>query len=183
MLGIVIVVVAVTFFLVMVYVKHRSGVQGKHIRRGIREIHRCESIRDIVMSVNHGRVYPFYTRMGFVNAKNAAMKMHSNPEAFEADLQMWELMGLAPYFDLPVSNEYIERVSVSFNNRGLVSSIGINIKNFDKNLKPLVGEMVAKFGRPISVDDEFIIWREGAMVVNIHKEGSLSVIDENVFGR
>lgn len=179
MLGIVIIVVAVTFFLVMVF-KHRSDVQGKKHPKRFREIHRCESIIDIVMSVNHGRVYPFYTRMGFVNAKNAAMKMHSNPDAFEADLQMRELMGLAPYFDLPVSNEYIERVSVSFNNRGLVSSIGIDMKNFDKNLKPLVGEMVAKFGRPISVDDEFIIWREGTMVVNIHKEGSLNVIDENV---
>lgn len=155
----------------------------KSLRGNIPQIHKCKSVKDVVMSINHGRIYPFYTRMNLARAKSAAKAIHPNVTKFEQEMQMYELMGLAPYFSLPVSNDYIERISVMFNKKGLVSSIGIDIKNFDANMKPLVEAMVAKFGKPMSMDNEFIIWRESYMVINISVNGSLSVIDEGLFGK
>lgn len=148
----------------------------------IPEIHKVNSIKDIVMSVNHGRIYPFNTRMNLIRAKEAAKKVCSDITEIESALQMQELMGIAPYFSIPICNDFIERISVHLNKRGLVSSIGVDIKNFDVNMKPLVEEMVVKFGRPTSIDNEFIIWREACMVINIHREGSLNIIDESLLG-
>ena len=172
-MGIAIVILAVLFFFVMVIKSNNK----------MKEVYKSNSIRDIVMSVNHGRIYPFFTGMNLERAKSAAKKAHPNPVEFEQTLQLQELMGIAPYFDIEISNEYIERISVMLNKNGVVSSIGIDIKNFDANITPLINEMANKFGRPISMDNEFIIWREGCMVINISKTGSLNVIDERLFGR
>lgn len=152
-------------------------------KANIPEINRVNSIKDIVMSVNHGRIYPFYTRMNLIRAKNAAKIISPDITRLEQNLQLYELMGVAPYFDLDIQNNYVERISVMLNKNGLVSSISIDIKNFDVNMKPLAEEMAIKFGRPASMSDEFIIWREACMVINLSKNGSLSVIDESVFGR
>lgn len=166
---------------VLLYFLCRSPKTNKALN--IPEIHKVNSISDIVMSVNHGRIYPFYTRMNLIRAKAEAGKICVDKEEFDSFIQMQEIMGIKPYFDIPVSNSYIERISVMFSNQGLVSSIGIDIKNFDVNMKPLIEEMVVKFGRPTSMSDEFIIWREACMEINIHKKGSLSIIDESIFGR
>lgn len=147
----------------------------------IPEIHKVNSIKEIVMSVNHGRIYPFHTRMNLIRAKDAAKKILPNISKIENTLQTQEMMGISPYFDLIISNNYIERVSVRCNRKGLVSSISIDIRNFNVNMKPLVEEMVAKFGKPTSMDNEFIIWREACMVIDISSNGSLSVIDESIF--
>lgn len=152
-------------------------------KANIPEINRVNSIKDIVMSVNHGRIYPFYTRMNLIRAKNAAKIISPDITRLEQNLQLYELMGVAPYFDLDIQNNYVERISVMLNKNGLVSSISIDIKNFDVNMKPLAEEMAIKFGRPASMSDEFIIWREACMVINLSKNGSLSVIDESIFGR
>ena len=152
-------------------------------KANIPEINRVNSIKDIVMSVNHGRIYPFYTRMNLIRAKNAAKTISPDITRLEQNLQLYELMGVAPYFDLDIQNNYVERISVMLNKNGLVSSISIDIKNFDVNMKPLAEEMAIKFGRPASMSDEFIIWREACMVINLSKNGSLSVIDESIFGR
>ena len=172
-MGIAIVILAVLFFFVMVIKSNNK----------MKEVYKSNCIRDIVMSVNHGRIYPFFTGMNLERAKSAAKKVHPNPVELEQTLQLQELMGVAPYFDIEVSNEYIERISVMLNKNGVVSSIGIDIKNFDVNITPLINEMANKFGRPISMDNEFIIWREGCMVINISKTGSLNIIDERLFGR
>ena len=171
-MGLIIVAIAGLFFL---FVAIRTNNKKK-------EIHKATSIKDIVMSVNHGRIYPFYTRMNLTRVKGVVSKINPDTTRFEQDMQMQKLMGIAPFFDMPISNNYIERVSVTLSRKGLVSSIGVDIKNFDINMKPLINEMVVKFGRPCSMDEEFIIWREGYMVINIHKGGSLSVIDESIFG-
>lgn len=147
----------------------------------IPEITKVNSIRDIVLAVNHGRIYPFYTRMNLIRAKNAAKTISPNALEIEQQLQFHEMIGIAPYFDIEVSNNYIERISVTLNKNGLVSSVGINIKNFESNTKSLLDEMVLKFGRPYSMDNEFVIWREGPMVINICRDGSLAVIDETIF--
>lgn len=149
----------------------------------IPQIHQCNSVRDVVVAVNHARIYPFFTRMNFERAKKLAMQIHPNKVEFEQDLQSRELMGMKSYLDIPIQNKYIERISITFSKSGLVSSIGIDIRNFDVNMKELMNEMVVKFGRPFSIDGEFIIWRDGPMVINICKEGSVNVIDETLFGR
>lgn len=170
---IVIIAVAVIFAFAMILKK----------RPNIPDINKVSNIRDVVMSVNHGRIYPFFTGMNLKRAEEQARKIHPNANEFDNALQMQNLMGIKPYFDIPVSNKYIERISVMFNNNGIVSSIGADIKDFHINMKPLIEEMLVKFGEPTSMDDEFIIWRENWMVINIHKDGSLSVIDERLFGR
>ena len=164
---------------VIVLFKKSEDKVGVHIP----QIHQCNSVRDVVMSVNHARIYPFFTRMNFERAKKFAMQIHPNKVEFEQELQLRELMGMKSYLDVPVQNKYIERIFMTFSKSGLVSSIGIDIRNFDVNMTELMNEMVVKFGRPFSMDNEFIIWREGPMVINICKEGSVSVIDESLFGR
>lgn len=164
------------------YVSSRA-TSGKDGAISIPEIHNVNSIGDIVMAVNHGRICPFFTRMNYIRAKDVAKKIHPNVAEFENTIQIQELMGIKSYFDLPISNNYIERVTIMFSKGGLVSSIGIDIKNFDINMKPLIEEMVVKFGKPTSIDGEFIIWREAFHVINISINGSLSVIDESIFGR
>ena len=44
------------------------------------KIQECANVIDVVMSVNHGRIYPFFTRMNFENAKQIAMQIHPNKE-------------------------------------------------------------------------------------------------------
>lgn len=173
-MGFILLLIAIV--VVIVLFKKSEDKVGVHIP----QIYDCSSIKDVVMSINHARMHPFYTRMNFERAKKIAIQIHPN---IEQELQLQELIGMKPYLDIPVQNKYVERVSMTFSKSGLVSSIGIDIKDFDVNMKELMNEMVVKFGRPFSMDNEFIIWREGPMVINICKEGSVSVIDESLFGR
>ena len=149
----------------------------------MKEIQDSDSIKDIIMSVNLGGIRPYKTGMGYEQAKGIALKLIADPTTFENNMQLQELMGITPYIHIDIDNKYIERISVNFNKDRVVSAIGIDIKDFHINMKPLVEEMTAKFGKPTSMDNEFIIWRSEWRVINIHKEGSLSVIDERLWAR
>ena len=160
--------------------KRKKGEKKRAI--GIKKINEAESIKDIVMSVNYGRIYPFYTRRKIKSIVQDAMKMHTNPTQFEQNVQMQEMIGGLRSLNMPIINDYVESVSVNGNKDGLVRSVTIKIKNFETNIIPLFEEMVVKFGKPMSISKEFIIWRESFMVINIYLiDGSLSVLDENMF--
>lgn len=149
----------------------------------IPKIYECDSIYDIVMSVNHGRIYPYYTGMSYKKAKQITRNVHPDATGFDQMMDMYEIIGTAPYLDLPVSSRYIERISVMVNNDGIVSSVSMHLSDPNAHMEMLVKCMVSKFGRPLSIDGEFIIWREGKREISIHNQGSLSVIDDRFFGR
>ena len=177
MAGIIVIIAGAILFVIAMLPKKKKATMPLNIP----DIHKVNSLQDVVMSVNHGRIYPYFTGMSIEKAQKIANDVHPNPTALNQTLQMQELMGIKMFFDVPISNKYIERVSVHLNNNRIISSISIDIKDFHINKKPLTEEMTLKFGKPMSMDNEFIIWRDGWMVVNIHKEGSLCVIDEKLY--
>ena len=176
MAGIIIIIAGAILFIIVMLLKKKAAMPFN-----IPDIHKVNSLQDVVVSVNHGRIHPYFTGMSIERAQKIAKDVHPNPTALSQTLQMQELMGIKMYFDVPISNKYIERVSVHLNNNRVISSISIDIKDFHINMKPLIEEMTLKFGKPMSMDNEFIIWRDGWMVVNIHKGGSLCVIDEKLY--
>lgn len=170
-----IIVIAVVALLVLFFI-------GRKTKINIPEIHKCNTLSEIVMLINHGRVYPYFTGMSLKQVKRIVKRSYGDTNALDRALQMHELTGYIPSIDLPDSpSEVIDRISIGFNRGKVVSSISIDIKNFNANKTELIKLMAMKFGRPMSMDDMFIIWRDGCMVVNIHKEGSLNIIDERFF--
>ena len=145
------------------------------------EIQKSTSIKDIVAAISHGRVHPYYTGMNLNDVKYTVKRLHSNVEEFESNLSMYELIGIVPSVEIPkFPSAYIERISLGLNRDKKVDSITIEIKNLDANLKELLKELSAKLGKPMSVSNEFIIWRNRHMVINISKEGTINVIDESL---
>lgn len=178
------IIIIITFIfaigIITVYFINRAE-QRKLVEQYMREIHKCESIEGIVMAVNHGRVYPFFTGMSLAKVKSIVKNCHPNVGEFDERMQLCEFMGLTPFVDLPTpQNKFIKNVSVHINKNNIASTIIIHIKNFDLNFERLSEEMVLKFGRPTSVSSEFIIWREGTMVINITHSGSIMVLDERL---
>lgn len=156
--------------------------QKKTVPFKIPEIDKAKSISDIVMSLNHGRVYPYSTGMSIERVRGIIKDNNLNTSNFDNHLQFYQMIGVTPCVEVPqMQNDFVERITITTKDN-VVSSIGVDIKNFDKNMKPLVEEIALKFGNPTSMDNEFIIWREGCMVVNVCKNGSLAVIDERLFG-
>lgn len=174
-----IIVIVILGIIAVCFINHAE--RRKLVEQYMREIHKCESIEDIVMAVNHGRVYPFFTGMSLAKVKSIVKNCHPNVGEFDETMQLFEFMGLTPYVDLPTpQNKFIKNVSVRINKDNIASTIVIHIKNFDLNFKRLSEDMVLKFGRPASVSSEFIIWREGTMVISITHSGSIMVLDERL---
>lgn len=150
---------------------------------GSTEIQKSNSIKDIVKAINHGRIHPYYTGMKLNDVVYAVNHIYPNTSEFRQELDMYKLIGRIPAIDLPHHpNPYIDRISIGFNRSNIVSSISIYIKDFEKNKEGLIREMATKFGRPMSSDGQFIIWRDRHRVINISYNGSISVIDEDLFG-
>lgn len=145
------------------------------------EIQKSSSIKDIVKAISYGRVHPYYTGMSLNDVKYTVKRLHTNIDKFESDLSIYELMGRVPAVDIPsFPNSYIERISLSINKSYNVDAITIYIKNFNVNVDETLIELSKKFGNPTSVSGEFIIWRNRHLVISVHKEGSISIIDESL---
>lgn len=160
-----------------------KGIQNPANNINIPQIHKCESIRDMVMSINHGRIYPYFTGMNLERVKNIVRQNYQDTTYFDNYTQIGELMGYMPIVDLPqCENYFIERITLGFNKQMIVSSITIKIKNYDYHRMDIIEEMVLKFGKPFSSDLEFVIWRDGWMVINLDRhDKSISIIDERLF--
>jgi hypothetical protein len=147
------------------------------------EIQKSKSIKDIVQAISYGRVHPYYTGMSLNDVKYTVRRLHTNTEEFESHLSMYELIGRVPSVEIPkFPSVYIERINLGFNRNNKVYSITIYIKNSNTNTKELLKEVSEKLGKPMSVSNEFVIWRNGNLVINVSKEGSISVIDEKLMG-
>lgn len=147
------------------------------------EIQKSTSIKDIVVAISHGKVHPYYTGMSLNDVKYTVKRLHSNIDEFENHLSMYELIGRVPYIDIPkFPSAYIETISLGLNRDNKVYSITIHIKNFDAHAGEFLKELSAKFGRPTTADGEFVIWRNQHMVIDMHSEGSINVIDERLMG-
>ena len=147
------------------------------------EIQKSVSINDIVKAISHGRVHPYHTGMSLNDVKYTVRRLHSNIDEFESHLSMYELIGRVPSVKIPeFPSAYIERINLSFNRDNKVYSITIHLKDFNANTKELLKELSVKLGKPMSVSNEFIIWRNSNLVINVSKEGSISVIDERLMG-
>lgn len=167
-----------------VIIKIAKNKDNKPASIRIPEIQNSSSIRDVVMAVNHGRVYPYTTGMTLEQVKKIVLRSYQNTAQFESSLQMYELIGYMPSIDLPSTpNRFIGRISMNLNRNKVISAITINIRDFQMNKEYLVEQMFMKFGKPISIDRQFMIWREQYMVINIDAtNGSISVINERLFG-
>lgn len=169
------IIVTIVIVVIMISVLAKLGMAT--------EIQKSTSIKDIVAAISHGRVHPYYTGMSLNDVKYTVKRLHPNTDEFENHLSMYELIGRVPYVDIPkFLSAYIETISLSFNRDNKVYSITIYIKNFDTHTGELLKELSAKFGKPTSVDGEFITWRNQHMVIDVHREGSISVIDERLMG-
>lgn len=171
--------------IVWVIIKCTKDGRNKTASIKIPEIQNVCSIRDIVMAVNHGRIYPYNTGMTLDQVKKIVKRSYQDTAGFENNLLMYELIGYIPSIDLPsTTNRFIDRVSINLNRNQIVSAITVNIGDYQANKDHLVKQMILKFGKPISVDRQFMIWRERHMVINIDAiNGSVSVINEQLFGR
>lgn len=151
----------------------------------IKKINECEYIAEIVQSINHGRVYPYFTGMSLRQVKKIVRESYVDTTEFDNYLQISELIGYVPGIDLPRTlNNHIDGVSMLLTRANTISSITIKIKNYAINKDAIMENMVGKFGKPTSVSKEFIIWKEGHMTIDIHlKNGTISVIDGNLLGR
>lgn len=147
------------------------------------EIQKSISVREMVMAINHGRIHPYHTGMSLKDVVWAVNHIYPNTSEFKKDLDRWHFLGRVPSIDLPyLPHPYIDRITIGFNRNNVVSSISVYLRDFEKNKEELIIEMTTKFGRPMSSDRQFIIWRERQRVINISNDGSVNVIDENLFG-
>lgn len=147
------------------------------------EIQRCNNIRGIVRAINFGKVFPYRTGMSLKEAKWIAKRLHIETTDFENQLYMYGIFGRIPNIDLPrVPNDYIEKINLDLNRFNIVCAITIHIKNFNNNKAMLIDEMTNKFGKPTSMDNEFIIWRKMNLVINVHIQGTITVMDEMLMG-
>lgn len=71
----------------------------------IPEIDKCDSIEDIVMSINHGRVHPFHTGMNLEQVKNIVKKSCHKTTEFENSLHLQELMGSVRGVAIPLTSQ------------------------------------------------------------------------------
>lgn len=126
MAGIIVIIAGAILFVIAMLPKKKKATMPLNIP----DIHKVNSLQDVVMSVNHGRIYPYFTGMSIEKAQKIANDVHPNPTALNQTLQMQELMGIKMFFDVPISNKYIERVSVHLNNNRIISSISIDIKDW-----------------------------------------------------
>lgn len=155
------------------------GLFGK-TKSNTRPIYKAQNIKEIVTSIDYGRVYPFYISMNLKNAEKMVRQVHPDIQQFDRLVEMYKLTGRVPSLVLPISTEFIEYISVSISKSNIVDCVSINIKDFDKNLKPLVSEMISKFGNPTSWDNQFMMWRKGWEIISIYKGGSILVTNERL---
>lgn len=171
MTALIIIAIAITLFFVFAKIGQAT------------EIQKARSIKDIVMSINFGRVHPYRTGMKLDEVKYVVHRLHPNAAEIDRALGMYKLIGRVPFVTIPrFYNDYIEKVSLGLNSNNVVYSINIDIKDFDKNLTELARELSIKFGEPTSVSGNFIVWKDGHMTISISDNGSVSVIDGKLMG-
>lgn len=180
-MNVVVILAIILSVALVVYVSGNRASKGSAKMR-LPEIQNCNNITDIVMSVNQGRIYPYFTGMSFDQVKRVVKSSHRNFTDWENKVQLYELIGYMPSVDLPDVSRLINRTSIHLTKTKVVSAITIEIKDFQQNKTKLIEEMILKFGKPTSIDRQFMIWREGYMVVNIDAtNGCISVINEKLF--
>ena len=149
----------------------------------IPEITKANSVKDIVMSINHGRIYPFYTRMNLERVKEAVRKLDIDTTDFDNSVHLQKLMGRVRGVHIPIPhNALVSDVYCSFNQNQVVSSITINISKLD--FATLVEQMLTKFGDPISVNSQLMVWRESYMTISLDSVNKyINVMDERLPSR
>ena len=150
------------------------------VDKTIPQIYNCTNIRDLVMSINHGRVYPFFTGMNLERVKSIVRKTGINVADFENDLHLQELMGRIRGIDVPLSsNVLVNDIYLHLNKKQIVSSITIDISNFDFTI--LVEQMLLKFGKPESVNKQLMVWRDTYMTISLDSINKyINVMDERL---
>lgn len=146
----------------------------------IKEIDRCESIGDIVMAVNHGRVYPYFTGMGIEQVKKTVRQYHSDTTEFDNILHLQELMGNIRGVKTPLSsNALVNEVYLHLNKDKIVSSITMDISSLD--FVSLVEQMLLKFGEPASLNSQIMVWRDSYMTISLDSVNKfLNIMDERL---
>lgn len=182
-MGAIVIITCVAFVLIIVLISIICGDNKNKTNLNMLEIHKCNSIRDIVMAINCGRIYPYFTGMNLTQVVKIIKQNYNDTTNLENHIQLCEMIGFLPSIDLPEApNAFINRISIGFNRNKVASSITIDIKNFQLNKTDLVEQMILKFGKPMSIDRQFMIWRDAHMIVNIDAtNGCISVIDERIF--
>ena len=169
-MGVVIVIAIIAIVSIILFTSNTNA--------DIPPITNVNSIKGIVMFLNQGRIYPFYTRMNFVRFKKAVEQAGLDNGSFKLAVMRYEMTGDAPIFMWDVSNECIESITIRLNKKGIVFSISIKIKDFKEHTKELLNEMAAKFGEPTSMDDFNIKWEEGGGGINVDVGGSITIYDK-----
>ena len=161
---------------VIVLFKKSEDKVGVHIP----QIYDCSSIKDVVMSINHGRVYPFFTRMNLERVKNIVKKKGINVTDFENNLHLQELMGRVRGVHVPLPNNVLVKdMYLNLNKKQIVSSITINISSLD--FVELVEQMLLKFGEPISVNRQLMVWQDTYMTISLDSINKyITVMDERL---
>lgn len=178
----IVLIALIVISLIVVFVKTYKDERGKALH--MPKIHECFTLNELVMAINHGRVYPYYTGMTIEQVRKIVTYNHENTREFENNFHLCSLMGVSPIIELPkfINEHLIKNVSMYPNKRGLISSITIDIEDFESKQGELLAYMFVKFGQPASINGQFIIWRERFMVINVDNgSGSISVIDERLF--
>ena len=159
--------------------KEKSNKQGIYIP----EINKVNSVRDLVMSINHGRAYPFYTGMSLGRIKDVVKQSCLNYTEFEQELDMQEIIGCVRGARVPLpSTTLVKDVYLHLNRNKVVSSITIDISNFE--FVALVELMLVKFGDPISVSGQLMVWRDTCMTISLDSINKyINIMDERLPNR
>ena len=173
-MGVLLILIAIVIIASIIYFSSKGKSSS------IPEITNVSSIRDVVMAVNYGRIYPFFTRMNLERVKGVVGKSGVDTVAFENSLHLQELIGNVRGVQIPLLNDaFVSDIYVSFNKNQVVSSITINISKIE--FSTLVEQMLLKFGKPISINKQLMVWRDGYMTISLDSTNKyINVMDETL---
>lgn len=150
------------------------------MRPQIPSIHTCRNVKDVVMAINYGRVYPYFTGMSLEKIRQE-IKSYGDIDSFERDVHMQELVGHLRGVKIPCpSDTLIDEVYLSLNNNKVISSITIGVSCLNIYEFDFKKEMHLKFGTPTSFDNRWT-WRDGHMTITLDFANKfINIMDERL---
>lgn len=172
----IIVGVAILCVFIMLF-KKKENVESKST---IPEVYKTHTLSELILSIDYGRVYPYYIGASFAEVKDSTLRYYTLNDATKLNkaLQSHErTTHNALCVSLPNRNPYIDDIILSFNENHVVDSIVIRIKDYENNGTQIRELVCSKFGAHTPSNGRYIAWRDLRYVIRIDEiEGCIEIV-------
>ena len=176
-MGIVLVIGAVVLLCILFASIKPSDIDEINCKR----VHECKNIHELVSSIGYGRVYPYYTSMPIDEVRKIIVRDNKGIVEFESSVEFNRITGGLGGIALPTPEcNDIKDVRARLSRNGVISAITIELKDEPAKWTAYM-HLTQKFGNPLTNSNEFAIWRNRNMVIDIdYNNNSINIIDERL---